>query len=452
MNVISLNIRGIGNHGKADWVRRLRTHNEVNFLMLQETQCTSLDTVNLGRFWGVGEFIFDWVSSTGRSGGLLSIWDPQVFVMDRVVKNPNWLLVSGVIKGSGCPCHVLNVYAPQNLVAKRVLWTEIIGLVGEGVGRWIVAGDFNSVRSAEDRRNSSFNVVEANEFNDFIDAANLHEYSLKGRRFTFVAERYKSDHSPLLLKMGSRNFGPKPFRFYNSWLGRDDFGTIVRSTLEDGSFTGNPDSILMTKFKVLRKNISNWVAEVKANEKEERRLLDHELCVLDQALESRTLSEEEVWTLAEIKRRIGELDDFNHRDLKQKARCNWATYGDDNSRYFHGFINKRKAFNHIPGLEVNGRWETNPIIIKREVMGFFRYKFKESLCNRPKLVCYGLSTLNLVDAEGLVAEFSEQEIKRAVFDCGADKAPGPDGFNFRFIRHFWDLFETDFVDILGHFH
>jgi len=40
--------------------------------------------------------------------------------------------------------------------------------------------------------------------------------------------------------------------------------------------------------------------------------------------------------------------------------------------------------------------------------------------------------------------FSE-EIKRAVWDCGADKSPGPHGFSFEFIRRFWDIIGNDFV-------
>ncbi|XP_021986108.1 uncharacterized protein LOC110882380 [Helianthus annuus] len=38
------------------------------------------------------------------------------------------------------------------------------------------------------------------------------------------------------------------------------------------------------------------------------------------------------------------------------------------------------------------------------------------------------------DAASLTVPFSKEEIKRAVFECGLDKAPIPDGFNFNFIK------------------
>ena len=37
----------------------------------------------------------------------------------------------------------------------------------------------------------------------------------------------------------------------------------------------------------------------------------------------------------------------------------------------------------------------------------------------------------------------DDEIKKAV-DCGVDRSPGPDGFTFRFLRHFWEIL-ADYV-------
>ena len=37
-------------------------------------------------------------------------------------------------------------------------------------------------------------------------------------------------------------------------------------------------------------------------------------------------------------------------------------------------------------------------------------------------------------------------------DCGPGKAPGPNGFNFRFVSHFWELLEDDFIKFMGEFY
>ncbi|GJV04372.1 hypothetical protein Tco_1337941 [Tanacetum coccineum] len=48
-------------------------------------------------------------------------------------------------------------------------------------------------------------------------------------------------------------------------------------------------------------------------------------------------------------------------------------------------------------------------------------------------------------------EVSKQEIKTAVWGCGTDKSPGPDGFSFGFYRHFWPVIEHDVYMAVNHF-
>ncbi|GKD13922.1 RNA-directed DNA polymerase, eukaryota, reverse transcriptase zinc-binding domain protein [Tanacetum coccineum] len=47
--------------------------------------------------------------------------------------------------------------------------------------------------------------------------------------------------------------------------------------------------------------------------------------------------------------------------------------------------------------------------------------------------------------------FSREEIKRAVWDCGGDRAPSPDGFTFAFFKHFWSIIEEDMVRFVEDF-
>ena len=52
----------------------------------------------------------------------------------------------------------------------------------------------------------------------------------------------------------------------------------------------------------------------------------------------------------------------------------------------------------------------------------------------------------------LVESFHEEEIRRAVWDCGCEKSPGPDELNFKFIKQFWQLLKPDFLRFLDEFH
>lgn len=42
----------------------------------------------------------------------------------------------------------------------------------------------------------------------------------------------------------------------------------------------------------------------------------------------------------------------------------------------------------------------------------------------------------------------EDEVKRAVFQMGPDKAPGPDGFSPSFIQEFWPLVGSSVVEFV----
>ena len=46
---------------------------------------------------------------------------------------------------------------------------------------------------------------------------------------------------------------------------------------------------------------------------------------------------------------------------------------------------------------------------------------------------------------------SEEEIRRAVWDIGTEKAPGPDGFSFAFLKAFWDVIKGDILLAVKHF-
>lgn len=50
------------------------------------------------------------------------------------------------------------------------------------------------------------------------------------------------------------------------------------------------------------------------------------------------------------------------------------------------------------------------------------------------------------------AEFSEEEIFEGLHACDGDKAPGPDGFNLKFFREFWDVVKQDIIDFFNDFH
>ncbi|KAJ0859518.1 putative endonuclease/exonuclease/phosphatase [Helianthus annuus] len=280
----------------------------------------------------------DHVPANGRSGGIVSMWDPSVFKVHDSIKHSNFLLTMGVLKGSNKAVNIINVYAPQKVTQKKALWDDIGGVVGSCSGWWVVLGDFNAVRYFGERRNSFFNKKCASNFNNFIFDNGLREYDMKGGKFTYLNDngnkqskidrvlvcheffsewptaclralpRVHSDHCPIVLTCSDKNFGPKPFRFFNSWLERNDFEEVVYKAIENFNGGGEADVVLMQKFKSIREGIKKWKKEVLAKEGEMERIIKGDVEKLDKLLESRELTEEEEWSKLECLKDLKELE------------------------------------------------------------------------------------------------------------------------------------------------
>ncbi|GJR37779.1 putative RNA-directed DNA polymerase, eukaryota, reverse transcriptase zinc-binding domain protein [Tanacetum coccineum] len=90
-----------------------------------------------------------------------------------------------------------------------------------------------------------------------------------------------------------------------------------------------------------------------------------------------------------------------------------------------------------------GEWITNPLEVKEAFLSFFKEKFQssDSMVAFPPLTV--TSGLNFDDRHLLEDVVSLVEIKEAVWDRGSDKAPGPDGFSFLFVKRYWELIKLD---------
>ena len=87
MNVLTLNVCGFGDTVKWEWVRRLQASLHLNFIGLQETQLCDYSTVNMLHCWDDSDFDFEGINANGISGGLISIWNKNVFCKEKISKN-----------------------------------------------------------------------------------------------------------------------------------------------------------------------------------------------------------------------------------------------------------------------------------------------------------------------------------------------------------------------------
>nr|GEU58001.1 RNA-directed DNA polymerase, eukaryota, nucleotide-binding alpha-beta plait domain protein [Tanacetum cinerariifolium] len=254
---------------------------------------------------------------------------------------------------------IISVYAPQDLGEKKMLWQYLNHMIDRWKYDVIVMGGFNEVVWWRTCPNIS----------------------------AIILDRYLSDHRLILLRETNFDYGPTPFRFYHYWFELEGFDSFVVDTWIDISIS-EPNAMLrlLKKLKTLK----------------------------DKGEGTPDILEERL----NIMNNLSSLEKIYSLELAQKAKVKWSIEGDENSKYFHGIINKQRNNLAIHGIIVYGTWIEDPKAVKNEFLSHFKDKFN---------------------------------IPWAVWDCGLNRSPGPDGFTFGFYRGYWNLLEADVVDVVTHF-
>ncbi|GJR83959.1 RNA-directed DNA polymerase, eukaryota [Tanacetum coccineum] len=267
-----------------------------------------------------------------------------------------------------------------------MLWAYPILVINNWNGEVIIMGDFNEVRKQTKKFGSKFNVHGADTFNSLISTAGLEEVPLGGCSFTWchkpatkmikldrfliseglmgscpnisaiTLDRYLSDHKPILMRESSFDYGPIPFCFFHYWFEIEGFDTFVETTWKEALITdSNAMAKLMKKLKYLKEKIRMWIKVKKDNSsKNYKKNLKKELTEIDLIFDKGEGNSEVLNKSAEVFKSLHDLNKLDSMEVAQKAKIKWAIEGDENSKYFHGILNKKRSQLSIRGIFVDG--------------------------------------------------------------------------------------------------
>nr|GEU46509.1 RNA-directed DNA polymerase, eukaryota [Tanacetum cinerariifolium] len=363
----------------------------------------------------------------------------------------------------------------KSIALKRTLWEYISVLINRWNGETLVLGDFNEVCSEEERFGSIFNQSSARAFNQFIAPSGLLEVKMEGYSFTwshpsafkmskldrflvsdgiFLAfpaitavclDQHLSDHRPIILHEIHTDFGPTLFHFYHSWFKREGFDSMVEQAWH--SFPHNDSNRLIrfkNKLQDLKKIIRVWIRDLNNPKVGVKNFIIDNLVAIDKDLDNGIISDDMLLNCLELSQKLYDLKQSDLKDAAQKAKVKWAIEGDENLKFFHGIINKRRAQLAIRGVFVNDVWHTEPSLVKDSFLDHFANRFKQPASTRLKLNMSLPNCLSSDQTDDLDRNITNDEIRAAVWDCGENKSPGPDGYTFEFFRHFWEHIGLDF--------
>ncbi|KAK5813410.1 hypothetical protein PVK06_028860 [Gossypium arboreum] len=240
-----------------------------------------------------------------------------------------------------------------------------------------------------------------------------------------------SDHYPLLVVTRREEERQKgnSFKFKAWWTLEDSFVDEVKKLwgIAAGDF--------LQKLKFVSKGLKKWARKIQMNRKRKKEFLTAKLLELIEAERDDTNLAEIIDMKIQLNFEI-EKDEYY---WEQRARLNCLKFGDRNAAYFHSQATQRRMRNQIIKLQNEEGRDTedvkemesiarayfqnlftagNTTIYEQLIMGIDRYVYKE-------------------DNRKLIAPYTGEEVREALFRMGSTKAPGEDGFPALFNQKCW---------------
>ncbi|GJY95372.1 RNA-directed DNA polymerase, eukaryota [Tanacetum coccineum] len=177
----------------------------------------------------------------------------------------------------------------------------------------------------------------------------------------------------------------------------------------DGVSDANAIIRIKNKLKVLKNILKEWSKTKREDRSKQKRDCLTNLEEIDRHIDQGLGDQSDLDSRLDFTNQLLDLEKKESIDLYQKAKIKWAIEGDENSKF------------------VAPDW-TRPIKLKE----FPRFLSKDQ-------------------ANSLELPIMHDEVKKAVWDCGSNKVPGPDSFTFEFFKKFWYLIESDVFNAVAHF-
>jgi hypothetical protein len=239
-----------------------------------------------------------------------------------------------------------------------------------------------------------------------------------------------------MLKYEDFDWGPPPFRFQNCWLDHKGLVDLVKLSWQEPCTTKWKAFQIASKLKRLKGVLKGWNKEVFGEVNLKLRQLKENMESLEKQADEGNLLTDYGRKMSDLEAELRVLSTTKHRIAHQKARLKWIKEGDANTKFFHARINCRRARNKIVTIKVNNSWVKGVLNVRQAITSFFQNHFASSNWPRPTLDGIVFPLVSQQNNQRLVAQFSLEELDAVERESDGNKSPGPDGFNFNFLKAF----------------
>ncbi|GJX86692.1 nucleotide-binding alpha-beta plait domain-containing protein [Tanacetum coccineum] len=166
------------------------------------------------------------------------------------------------------------------------------------------------------------------------------------------------------------NQSPDPFEIYDLLNKKKNVGSVDQ--LEEST----QDNLRFYN----RSKIKEWNSTHSRSSKAALTGLMDVLHELDIEIDKGSGSDVTVAKRLEVVNSIMTLQRDHATESLQKAKVKWSVEGDENSRFFHGLLNKKRRQLSIRGVMKDGVWVDNPSQVKAEFLNHFTNRFSLPSC------------------------------------------------------------------------
>jgi len=478
-NILCWNICGINASSKWDAIRNKIEESSCSIVYLQETKREHFDISYIRKFAPKRFDSFDFIPSSGASGGLLILWCSSAFRGAIIEKHQFAITASFTSMHNGDSWQVSNIYGPCDELERStfICWLRDCE-VNDSVN-WIFLGDFNFYRSLENRNRPGGNLNDTLIFNDAIDHLGLIELPLKGRAFTWSnmqsdplleqldwfftspnwtfdfpntevlpMARITSDHIPCRVAISTKIPRSNVFRFENFWVEHEGFlNTVQNCWTQPINDCGNSARAISLRFKKLRSDLKVW----------SKSLSNHSLIIsncnsvisfLDGLEDQRLLFNPEMNLRNLVKSQLQTLLHYKKEYWRKRFTNNKVKFGDECTKFFHAMATisyRRNAISQVKNE--NGIWVQDHEGKAGILWNTFKNRMGISSEVKMHFDLHSILTPRGGDLELLVQPIQCEEIDRIIKQMPTDKAPGPDGFNGLFLKKCWPIVKGDFYTL-----
>ncbi|XP_074305781.1 uncharacterized protein LOC141641002 [Silene latifolia] len=433
------NVRGMNNENKQKDFRWFLHNNNVGVFGLLETRVRfpSINKVHqgIGSEWAMVNNI-----DSHDGGRIWIIWDETNYKVEVLSSEAQVINARVIFIPTGEIWWISMVYGFNRVVDRLPLWHSLQLMHQVVAGPWVVMGDFNSVLAMDERIGSEISVAEMRDFQDCVDNCGIGDIPAHGAFFT--------------------------------WNNKQDVGDVVfsridRAMVNDEWLIKYPDTLTMFHPEGLFDHCPCTMA-LKPDGRPLKELNGASFAQIETTARLAHLMLQEAQTKLQLDPRNVSLQreardatliykdraEAKRSFLAQKAKVQWLSEGDGNTKFFHSAIKARRMQNKILAIkDMDGKMASTALEIEEAFIHYYQKLL--GACTPVTRVHIPTvrkgSVVNLDQRNILTAEVTSSEIKEALDTIPPNKAPGPDGFTSQFFKDAYEVVGNDLIEAVQEF-